>query len=206
MLHNSRSWSPLRALLLVSASLVVACSGDRGDSADTPTPTPAPTLAPTLVRRAAEAEACVHAPSGASSAAAACGDVSATQSLAGHYGAAFALPRAQALGAVASEATLPEGPVQVVGTIEAVCQKRGCWLVLHDGAARARVLMKDHAFTVPVDIRGKRARVEGTMARRTFSVAQARHLEHDAGRDGAAVTAPRDEVVIVATGVAVEDA
>lgn len=117
-----------------------------------------------------------------------------------HFGSPFALTTSVPLStAVAS--SFAEDVIQVEGAIDAVCQKRGCWMVLREGNARARVLMKDHAFAVPIESRGKRAIVEGILERRTFSEAQARHLERDAGRDAASVTGPREELVLIASGV-----
>jgi hypothetical protein len=91
--------------------------------------------------------------------------------------------------------------VKVSGVIDSVCQKMGCWLVLKDGEQTARVLMKDHGFTVPLDSRGKSAVVEGTVKSRTFSEAQVKHLEEDAGKDPAKVSGTRREVVLTASGI-----
>jgi len=117
----------------------------------------------------------------------------------GHFGAPFALAEAKPLAEVLQAPST--GVVQVHGTVEAVCQKRGCWLVVADGTIHARVLMKDHGFAVPTDSRGKRVRVEGTLASRTFDEGQVKHLEHDAGRDPTGVVGPRTEHVLTATAV-----
>ena len=92
-------------------------------------------------------------------------------------------------------------PVQVTGEVESVCQKKGCWLVVKDGEAQARVLMKDHAFTIPMDTKGKPVVVEGTIEARTFNEAQVKHLEKDAGKDPAAVSGERTEYVLTATAI-----
>jgi len=127
---------------------------------------------------------------------------------AGHFGAGFSLGEPARLSAALERATqTPEGTgggvqvVQVEGEVASVCQKRGCWMVLADGSANARILIKDHAFSIPVDSRGKTARVEGTLETRTFSAGQVRHLEHDAGRTGDGVVSPRQEWVLIATAV-----
>ncbi|MBA3545467.1 MAG: DUF4920 domain-containing protein [Nannocystis sp.] len=120
----------------------------------------------------------------------------------GHYGAAFALKEAKPLGQVlASAKDGLKDPVQVSGEVESVCQKKGCWLVVKDGEAQARILMKDHAFTVPMDTKGKPVVVEGTLEARTFNEAQVKHLEKDAGKDPAAVAGERTEYVLTATGI-----
>ncbi len=119
----------------------------------------------------------------------------------GHFGAAFALPEAAPLAKALAGETLPSGPIRVEGTVEAVCQKKGCWMVLADGDVKARILMKDHAFALPTDARGKKAQVEGTVEKRTLSEAQVKHLAEDAGKDPKAERGTRVEFVLTATGV-----
>ncbi|HEY8378215.1 MAG TPA: DUF4920 domain-containing protein [Nannocystis sp.] len=121
----------------------------------------------------------------------------------GHYGAAFTLQETRPLSAVlaAGKDGLPKEAVQVRGTIDSVCQKKGCWMVVKDGEAQARILMKDHAFTVPMDVKGKTAVVEGTIEARTFTEAQVKHLEKDAGGDPSQLSGERTEFVLTASGV-----
>lgn len=121
---------------------------------------------------------------------------------AGHFGAAFAMAENKPLHEVlASGATPPAGPVQVTGQIDSVCQKAGCWMVIKDGDAKARILMKDHSFTVPMDSKGKAAVVEGTIEARTFNEKQVKHLEKDGGGDPAEVSGDRTEFVLTASGI-----
>jgi hypothetical protein len=120
----------------------------------------------------------------------------------GHFGAPFAaatpVPLAKAIGASTT------GTVLVSGTVEAVCQKKGCWMVVKDGTDSARVMMKDHAFAVPIDARGKAVLVEGELTSRTFTEAQAKHLEEDKGGDPNAVAGERKEHVLMATAVEIK--
>ncbi len=120
----------------------------------------------------------------------------------GHFGAPFsvaaAVPLTKAIGEGAGNTVL------VSGTVEAVCQKKGCWMVVKDGTDSARVMMKDHAFAVPVDSRGKPVLVEGTLTKRTFDEAQVKHLEQDKGGDPSTVAGSRDEHVLMATGVEIK--
>ena len=120
----------------------------------------------------------------------------------GHYGAVFALqqtvPLSQALASVPDD---PTKAVQVSGEVDSVCQKKGCWLVVKDGDAMARILMKDHSFTVPMDSKGKPVAVEGTLETRTFNEAQVKHLEKDGGGDPSKVGGERKEYVLTATGI-----
>ena len=120
----------------------------------------------------------------------------------GHFGAVFALKDNKPLSQVLASAKAGlKDPVQVTGEVESVCQKKGCWLVVKDGEAQARVLMKDHAFTIPMDTKGKPVVVEGTIEARTFNEAQVKHLEKDAGKDPAAVSGERTEYVLTATAI-----
>lgn len=120
----------------------------------------------------------------------------------GHFGSPFTLADAKPLTEAIS-AGAAETPVLVTGEVEAVCQKKGCWMVVKDGTQSARVLMKDHAFAVPMDCRGKSVTVEGTLASRTFTEAQVKHLAKDGGKDPAEVSGERTEHVLTATGISI---
>ncbi len=119
----------------------------------------------------------------------------------GHFGAVFAIKETRPLSQVLAGAKEFKEPVQISGSVDSVCQKKGCWLVVKDGEAQARILMKDHGFTVPMDSKGKPVVVEGTIEARTFNEAQVKHLEKDAGKDPATVTGERTEYVLTATAV-----
>ena len=119
----------------------------------------------------------------------------------GHFGAGFALTDPKPLSQVLASAKDSKDPVQVSGEVESVCQKKGCWLVVKDGEVQARILMKDHSFTVPMDIKGKPVIVEGTLETKTFNEAQTKHLAKDAGKDPATVSGESNEYVLTATAV-----
>lgn len=120
----------------------------------------------------------------------------------GHFGEPFthkdAMPLAKAIEAE------PKDGVLVSGEVEAVCQKKGCWMVVKDGDVSARVLMKDHGFSVPMDSRGKKVQVEGTLTSREFTEAQVKHLEKDGGGDPDKVSGTRKEHVLTASGVLIQ--
>ncbi|MEM7137351.1 MAG: DUF4920 domain-containing protein [Myxococcota bacterium] len=88
--------------------------------------------------------------------------------------------------------------VRTEGTIERVCQRRGCWLELADAAgARAFVPMAGHAFVVPMDSVGQAALIEGTVHRRQRSAAERKHLESDgAGSEIPALSVQANAVVV----------
>ncbi len=119
-----------------------------------------------------------------------------------HFGAAFALIANQPLSK--SLTTAAETPVQVTGTIDKVCKKKGCWIVLKDGETQARVLMKNYGFTVPLDCDGKQAAVEGTIKTRVFTEGQVKHLAEDGGEDPTKVSGTRTEFVITASGIRIQ--
>ena len=119
---------------------------------------------------------------------------------AGHFGAQFAVADAQPLSTVLASGTLPEGAVKVTGTVEAVCQAKGCWMVIKDGESSARVLVKDHAFAIPMDGKGKAATVEGTLTSKELTEANVAHLKKD-GDDTISGDGPRKEYFLEATAV-----
>jgi hypothetical protein len=123
----------------------------------------------------------------------------------GHFGAPFTkTDEPLALGQVLATADAPQGPVLIKGEVEAVCQKKGCWMVVKDGSKSARVLMKDHSFAVPMDCRGKAVTIEGTLATRTFDEAQVKHLAKDGGGNPDEVSGERTEHVLTASGILIQ--
>ncbi len=121
----------------------------------------------------------------------------------GHFGDPFANTTDPVPLAKAIEAESKDG-ILVSGEVEAVCQKKGCWMVLKDGDVSARVLMKDHGFAVPMDSRGKKVQVEGTLTSREFTEAQVKHLEKDGGGDPEKVSGTRTEHVLTASGILIQ--
>lgn len=68
------------------------------------------------------------------------------------------------------------------GRIVEVCQKKGCWAMLEDDGRAARLMMQDHAFSIPSGYRGE-ARLIGKLQRVELSEQAAQHLAEDAGRN-----------------------
>ena len=85
------------------------------------------------------------------------------------------------------------------GRITEVCQKEGCWMMLEDNGQVARVMMHDHAFTIPKDASG-RAEVQGVLSVKELSKEAAEHL----AEDGNGVVPASRELRIDATGVRIE--
>jgi len=97
---------------------------------------------------------------------------------------------------------------KVTGTVESVCQAKGCWMKLKmDNGETMRVTFKDYGFFVPKDIAGKTVVVEGLAQKKTTPVSELRHYAEDAGKSKAEVaqiTDPKDELAFVANGVIVK--
>ncbi len=91
------------------------------------------------------------------------------------------------------------------GKVDAVCQKKGCWMELKntDGTTM-RVTFKDYGFFMPKDCAGKTAIVEGTAKIEVTSVADLQEYAKDDGESKEAIAAikePKSELVFEAKGV-----
>lgn len=118
-------------------------------------------------------------------------------------GTGFSPGRLPALLGEAASKTL-----QVTGAVREVCQTEGCWMVLEGGGAELFVRMKDHDFTLPKDLAGKMAVVNGVVRRKTQSVGEQKHYLEDAGADvarPAEITEPKQVFEMDATGVLIYD-
>lgn len=99
--------------------------------------------------------------------------------------------------------------VKVRGTVESVCQMKGCWMniVAKDAAKESMfVKFKDYAFFVPKDISGKEVIMEGFAFREVTPVDELKHYAEDEGKSEAeiaAITSPKVELKFMASGVIV---
>ncbi|HMN89551.1 MAG TPA: DUF4920 domain-containing protein [Saprospiraceae bacterium] len=102
--------------------------------------------------------------------------------------------------------------VKVLGTVEAVCQMKGCWMNIVSGKDGDPVMMvkfKDYGFFVPKDIAGRQVIMQGYAYREVTPVDELRHYAEDAGKSAAeieAITEPREELKFMASGVLLIDA
>lgn len=101
-----------------------------------------------------------------------------------------------------------EMQAKVTGTVESVCQAKGCWMKVNlDNGETMRVMFKDYGFFVPKDIAGKTVVFEGEAQKKTVSVEHLKHYAQDAGKSQAEIakiTEPRDELTFIADGVIVK--
>jgi hypothetical protein len=94
----------------------------------------------------------------------------------------------------------------VKGEILEVCQSMGCWVTLKLPDNKSVRVSTDHKFTVPKDISGYTAIVQGMLNKKITSVEDLRHYAEDAGKDAAyinSITEPEEEYSIDAVGILV---
>jgi hypothetical protein len=95
--------------------------------------------------------------------------------------------------------------VKFKSKINAVCQKKGCWMSMAlPGGKESFVKFKDYAFFVPLNAAEQEAIVSGKAFISETSVAQLRHYAKDGGESDEAIakiTAPKVEYKFMAEGV-----
>jgi hypothetical protein len=96
---------------------------------------------------------------------------------------------------------------KVKGTVNAVCEKKGCWMKLEqtDGSG-IMIRFKDYKFFMPLNIVGKDVVLEGEAKKTVTSVETLKHYAEDAGKSKEEIekiTEPKTEIEFIATGVLV---
>ena len=95
--------------------------------------------------------------------------------------------------------------VKVMGTIQEVCQVKGCWMTMDVGNQQSmRITFKDYGFFVPPESSGRTAILQGQLKTETIDVPTLRHFAKDAGKSEqeiAAISQPKVELTFVADGV-----
>ena len=86
--------------------------------------------------------------------------------------------------------------VRVEGTIDKVCQRKGCWLELKQEASSVHVTFEDYGFFVPKDSMGKPVVLEGKVIVKQPTPEDVAHLKSEGGGE-----AVGSKVSIEATGV-----
>ncbi|QTN40020.1 DUF4920 domain-containing protein [Cryomorphaceae bacterium] len=98
--------------------------------------------------------------------------------------------------------------VKVKGTINEVCQKKGCWMNVAMGEEEEMLVrFKDYGFFVPMDADGRTVTMEGWAKVEEQSVEWLRHQAEDAGaseEEIAMITEPEVSVSFMASGVVIE--
>lgn len=100
--------------------------------------------------------------------------------------------------------------VTIAGSIESVCQAKGCWMTLRDSSSAQEVFVKfkDYAFFVPKNASGHHAVIEGILTLDETPVDELRHYAEDEGKSDeeiAAIKEPRIELKMMADGVIIQN-
>lgn len=104
-------------------------------------------------------------------------------------------------------ATTDSVKVKLTGTIESVCQKKGCWMNIvseETGDDGIFVKFKDYGFFMPLDATGKNVIMDGYAFKEVTPVDELRHYAEDEGaseEEIAAITEPKEELKFMASGV-----
>ncbi len=121
----------------------------------------------------------------------------------GKYGAPLGdAPKVALADLVKDPAAWTGKTVRTEGVVSAVCQEKGCWMVLKSGEKSVRVTFKDYGFFVPKDSAGATVVLEGVFAVKTVPEKTARHYAHETpGGRPEAITGDQQELSLVASGV-----
>lgn len=87
--------------------------------------------------------------------------------------------------------------VRVQGSIQKVCDARGCWLEIEDGEAKVHVAFADYAFFLPKDSARMQCTLEGKVKADLPDPSNVTHLSSDGA-------SPARGIFIEATGLEVE--
>jgi len=143
----------------------------------------------------------------------ACGQqaVSAVQNapVADTFGAEFesakVIPAAELLANYPPEAISDTVMTTVRGTVDEVCQAKGCWMTIAAGdEQQMMVKFKDYGFFMPKDISGQEVIMNGIAFYEVTPVDELRHYAEDAGKSSeeiAKITEPKRELKFLADGV-----
>ena len=99
---------------------------------------------------------------------------------------------------------------KVIGTVESVCQVKGCWMniVMPDTGEEMFVKFKDYGFFMPKDIAGREVVLNGKAFVNEVPVEELRHYAEDAGKSKEeieAITEPKRTYSFEADGVLLKE-
>jgi hypothetical protein len=128
------------------------------------------------------------------------------EAIAEYYGEKITADSALALSELAGlMGDKKELNVKLTGEIEAVCQKKGCWMEIKNPNGEAmRVTFKDYGFFMPKDASGRTAIMEGVAKIEETSIADLKEYAKDAGSPQSEIDAIKEtkkELVFEANGV-----
>ena len=121
-----------------------------------------------------------------------------------NHGAEISSENALTIDSFLSKVGEDESDFKVRGTIEEVCQMKGCWMTLkNDQGANIRVTFKDYGFFVPKDISGSEVIIEGVAKKEVLDEDVARHYAEDGGKEYD--ESMKNSISFVANGVLVKE-
>lgn len=82
--------------------------------------------------------------------------------------------------ALAKKDELKDKEILVKAKVATVCQAKGCWLTLKEGATEVRVTFANYSFFVPKNSAAKEAVMQGKLFDKEITAAEARHYAQDA--------------------------
>lgn len=100
---------------------------------------------------------------------------------------------------------------KMIGTVESVCQKKGCWMNIvseNEESKEIFVKFKDYGFFMPLDIAGQKVIMQGEAFKEVTPVDELRHYAEDEGKSKEeieAITEPKEEYKFMASGVIILD-
>ena len=100
-----------------------------------------------------------------------------------------------------------EFETKMVGQIQKVCKKKGCWITLNDPDVAGEdifVRFTDYGFFLPLDCEGRKVVMAGKAFKEATSVEELRHYAEDEGKSAeeiAAIIEPQVEFKFMADGV-----
>jgi hypothetical protein len=109
-----------------------------------------------------------------------------------------------AMAGLASKDTLN---IQLAGTVESVCKKKGCWTNIateNNPDESFFVKFKDYGFFLPLDCEGQEVVMQGKAYLEVTPVDELRHYAEDEGKSKEeieAITEPQEEYKFMASGV-----
>ena len=127
----------------------------------------------------------------------------------GNYGAGLSkkkLPSVTLKALLKDTKKFEKKTIRVKGTIQDVCQKKGCWLLLTSDKKTMRVRFKDYKFFVPTNAKGYVVTLEGSAVATEISEKLAKHYAEESGDKEAAkkIKGPQKTVAFTATGIKLE--
>ncbi|MCH8495277.1 MAG: DUF4920 domain-containing protein [Balneolales bacterium] len=98
-----------------------------------------------------------------------------------------------------------EKEMKIGGTLNTVCQTKGCWTTLETEDGRSlRMTFANYSFFLPIDAAGREIVAEGLAFKKTTSVDELIHYAEDenaSAEEIAAITEPKVEYTFEAKGV-----